>query len=131
MTRFLLTNDDGIDAPGIAALARSLKALDDAHELHWVAPNCQYSGCGHPAINLDPIQVDARDKQPATDAYAVHSSPASCTRLGLRNLVTDVDWVISGVNAGGNLGIDQYFSGTVAGARQAAMDGKPAIALGR
>lgn len=129
MTRFLLTNDDGIDAPGIQALARSLQALDNAHELHWVAPNCQYSGCGHPAIDDQPIRVESRDRQPSTSAYAVYSSPASCARVGVRALAPAVDWVISGVNAGGNLGVDQYVSGTVAGARQGAMDGKPAIAL--
>lgn len=129
MTRFLLTNDDGIDAPGIQVLARSLDALGGNHELHWAAPNCQYSGCGHPAIAPDPIRVEPREKQPATSAHAVFSSPASCTRLGVRALAPGVDWVISGVNAGGNLGIDQFFSGTVAGARQAVMDGIPAIAL--
>ncbi|MEM9771161.1 MAG: 5'/3'-nucleotidase SurE [Cyanobacteria bacterium P01_D01_bin.73] len=129
MTRFLLTNDDGIDAPGIQTLARSLQALDGNHELHWVAPSCQYSGCGHPAISEKPIRVERRDREPATSAHAVFSSPASCTRLGLRNLTPEIDWVISGVNAGGNMGIDQYVSGTVAGARQGAIDGKPAIAI--
>ncbi|MEM9246089.1 MAG: 5'/3'-nucleotidase SurE [Cyanobacteria bacterium P01_F01_bin.153] len=129
MTRFLLTNDDGINAPGIQALARSLQALEGDHELHWAAPNEQYSGCGHRAISEEPIRVEARNHEPATTAHAVFSSPASCTRIGLRSFAPDTDWVISGVNAGGNMGVDQFVSGTVAGARQGVIDGKPAIAL--
>ncbi len=129
MTRFLLTNDDGIDAPGIQALARSLHALEGDHELHWAAPNEQYSGCGHRAINEEPIRVETCDRQPATSAHAVFGCPATCTRVGLRRLAPHTDWVISGINAGGNMGVDQIVSGTVAGARQGVIDGKSAIAL--
>ena len=78
---------------------------------------------------MNPIRVESRDRQPSTSSHAVYDSPACCTRVGLRVFAPDVDWVISGINAGGNLGVDQYVSGTVAGARQAVMDGKPAIAL--
>lgn len=119
---FLLTNDDGIDAPGIAALERAI-----AGEKIIVAPKTQMSECGHRFTFRSPIEVE----QKSPNAYAVAGTPADCTRLGLSQLAADqeIDWVLSGVNAGGNLGVDIYSSGTVAAVREAAILGKRAIAF--
>lgn len=118
--KFLLTNDDGIDAPGIKALENAV--ID---EKVIVAPKFQMSECGHRFTVRSPIIVD----QKAPNAYAVDGTPADCTRLGLVEFAPDVDWVLSGVNAGGNLGVDIYTSGTVAAVREATILGKPAIAF--
>ncbi|MGB2926117.1 MAG: 5'/3'-nucleotidase SurE [Limnothrix sp.] len=118
--KFLLTNDDGIDAPGIKALANAVR---DAKII--VAPKFQMSECGHRFTVRSPISVDKK----TDSAYAVDGTPADCTRLGLAELATDIDWVLSGVNAGGNLGVDIYTSGTVAAVREATILGKPAIAF--
>ena len=118
--KFLLTNDDGIDAPGIAALGRAI-----AGEKVIVAPKHQMSECGHRFTVRSPIEVEQRAEQ----AYAVDGTPADCARLGLSQFAKDADWVLSGVNAGGNLGVDIYTSGTVAAVREATILGKPAIAF--
>lgn len=117
---FLLTNDDGIDAPGIQAL---YEALDNRGV--WVAPALPHSGCGHRVTTDTPITVEQR----AMHRYAVHGTPADCTRLGLCHFYPETEWVVAGINAGGNLGIDAYLSGTVAAAREAAILGKKAIAI--
>ncbi|AFY39793.1 5'-nucleotidase [[Leptolyngbya] sp. PCC 7376] len=118
--KFLLTNDDGIDAPGIAALNQAI-----AGQKVIVAPKHQMSECGHRFTVRSPIDVEQRSEE----AYAVDGTPADCTRLGLSQFAADVDWVLSGVNAGGNLGVDIYTSGTVASVREATILGKQAIAF--
>ncbi len=120
--RLLLTNDDGIDAPGIAVLS---EVAAEFGEVVVAAPDRQYSGCGHLATTAEPIQVEVAGK----DRFRVHGSPADCVRVALTELTGEVDWVLSGVNQGGNLGVDIYMSGTVAATREAAFFGLPAIAL--
>ncbi|MGF1488455.1 MAG: 5'/3'-nucleotidase SurE [Prochloraceae cyanobacterium] len=116
----ILTNDDGIDAPGIRSLQ---KAVKDKGII--VAPNQQYSGCGHQVTTSKPVKITKRsDRQ-----YSVDGTPADCTRLGVTQLQKDVKWVLSGINAGGNLGVDTYISGTVAAVREAAILGIPGIAI--
>jgi 5'-nucleotidase len=118
----LLTNDDGIEAPGLAALARALESLGP-----WlvIAPDEHLSGCSHQAttdrgLHLRPVRGEW---------HALDGTPVDCTRIGLMHVAPDVDWVLSGINEGGNLGADVYHSGTVAAAREAALLGKPAIAV--
>lgn len=120
--RLILTNDDGIDAPGLAALVR---AVSDLGELRIVAPSGPQSGCGHAVTTHFP--VESRRRQDG--AIAVSGSPADCVRLALHHLATGADWVISGINAGGNLGADLYISGTVGAAREAALHGVPSVAI--
>ena len=120
--RFLLTNDDGIDAPGLATLARSVESHGESVT---VAPTKVRSGCGHTVTDKQTISASTR----GPDRHAVDGTPADCTRLGLLHLAGTVDWVLSGVNDGGNLGVDTHLSGTVAAAREAAILGKKAIAL--
>jgi 5'-nucleotidase len=118
----LLTNDDGIDAPGLAALEA---ALAEKAELWIVAPDRPLSGCSHQVNTQRPIQVaKAADRRYATDG-----TPADCVRLALTHLAPQTDWIIAGINSGGNLGVDVYLSGTVAAVREAAFFGKPGIAL--
>ena len=115
----ILTNDDGIDAPGIRALQ---KAVGDSI---IIAPKNHLSGCGHQVTTTQPIEVVRR----SDSEYAVDGTPADCTRLASTDLCKDVKWVLSGINAGGNLGVDVYISGTVAAVREAAMHGIPGIAV--
>jgi len=116
----ILTNDDGIDAPGIRALQQAVNG-----EGIIVAPQHHQSGCSHQVNTYKPIQVQRRsDKE-----YAVASTPADCTRIAISHICQDVKYVISGINAGGNLGVDSYVSGTVAAAREAVIQGIPGIAI--
>lgn len=115
----ILTNDDGIDAPGIRALQGAVK-----QQGILIAPQNQLSGCGHQVTTSHPLQVEKRS--PAE--YAVAGTPADCTRVALTQF-DEIDWVLSGINAGGNLGTDVYISGTVAAVREATIHGIKAIAI--
>ena len=116
----VLTNDDGIDAPGIRALQQ---AVGDRNII--IAPKHHLSGCGHQVTTGQPIDVQRR----SDSEYAVDGTPADCTRLAVTHLCSEVKWVLSGINAGGNLGVDVYISGTVAAVREAAMHNLPGIAI--
>lgn len=120
--RLLLTNDDGIDAPGLQAL---MTAAQSFGEICVVAPAQQQSGCGHRVTTNSKIRVEQRKN----GQFAVHGTPADCVRLALYGIVPKFDWVLSGINEGGNLGADVYISGTVSAVREAAFHGIPGIAL--
>jgi 5'-nucleotidase len=123
--RILLTNDDGIRAPGLAALAQALKPLG---EVTIIAPSENHSGTGHGISLSDPIYVD-RVEVAGQQATSLTATPATCVRVALSTLLaTKPDIVVSGVNRGSNFGLNAYISGTVAAAREAAMQGIPAIA---
>jgi 5'-nucleotidase len=116
----ILTNDDGIDAPGIKALQKALRQTTMI-----VAPQDHLSGCGHQVTTGKPIPVEQRSEA----TYAVGGTPADCTRLAIAHLSPEVEWVLSGINAGGNLGVDVHISGTVAAVREAAILGVRGIAI--
>lgn len=118
--KLLLSNDDGIDADGLRALLAAARAFGDPV---LVAPAGPQSGCSHTASSS--IRVEPRGE----GRFAVHGTPADCTRIGLLKLVPDAKWVLSGINHGGNLGADVYYSGTVAAVREAVLHGWPGIAL--
>ncbi|MBC6420665.1 MAG: 5'/3'-nucleotidase SurE [Hormoscilla sp. SP12CHS1] len=121
----ILTNDDGIDAPGIRALQRAL----DGNGI-IVAPKEHLSGCGHQVTTDRPIHVGRPTVPEKSETeYAVGGTPADCSRLAITHLCPDVEWVLSGINAGGNLGVDVYMSGTVAAVREAVILGIPGIAI--
>ena len=120
--KVLLTNDDGIDAPGLMALERVFAKIAD---VTVVAPLEHLSGCSHQATTDRPISLSQRESR----RHALSGTPVDCVRLGLSHVAPDTDWVVAGINEGGNLGIDVYLSGTVAAAREAAILGKPAIAF--
>lgn len=117
---FILTNDDGIDAPGINALQKAVNGKGVI-----VAPKDHLSGCGHQVTTTRPIHVQRRSDV----EYAVGGTPADCARIALSHLFPDVKFLLSGINAGGNLGADVYISGTVAAVREAAFLGVPGIAI--
>jgi 5'-nucleotidase len=120
----ILTNDDGIDAPGLRSL---LQAVTDQglEGVVIVAPKHHHSGCGHQLTTHRPIQVEQR----ASTEFAIEGTPADCTRIALSHLPVQVELVLSGINAGGNLGSDVYTSGTVAAVREAAFHRIPGIAI--
>lgn len=120
--KILLTNDDGIDAPGLATLERLATVLGTPVVL---APHRTLSGCSHQVTTDGPIRVEEVGAQ----RRSVTGTPADCVRIGLLDLAPDVDWVLSGINDGGNLGCDTFMSGTVGAAREAALLGKRAIAI--
>lgn len=120
--RVVLTNDDGVEAPGLAALERAAARLGAT--LVVVAPAECHSGCGHRVTTNRPIRVD--DVGPGR--FRVAGTPADCVRIALARLVPDAALLISGINAGGNLGADIHHSGTVAAAREATLHGLPAVA---
>ncbi|MBX5494925.1 MAG: 5'/3'-nucleotidase SurE [Bryobacteraceae bacterium] len=120
--KIVVTNDDGIDAQGLATLAEVCRGFG---ETVIVAPGEPHSALGHRVTTGVPIPV----AQQSPSAYRVDGTPADCSRLALTCLTPDADWVISGINHGGNLGADVYMSGTVAAAREAALLGRRAIAI--
>lgn len=120
--KLLLTNDDGIEAPGLKALAELAAQFGTPLT---IAPCLAHSGCGHRVTTDRPLRVIAH----RADSYAVEGTPADCVRVGLHALATDVDWVLAGVNEGANLGVDVHHSGTVAAVREAVLHGRPGIAL--
>lgn len=118
----LLTNDDGVDAPGLAAL---LAATEGLGTRRVVAPSGAYSGCGHVVTTHKPIAI----RRKGDGCWAVDGSPADCVRLAIDHLTPDLSWVVSGINAGGNLGMDVHHSGTVAAVREAVTHGRPGVAV--
>lgn len=119
---FLITNDDGIGAPGLNLLQQLAESRGPAIV---VAPHAEQSGIGHRVTDNGPIAV----YRVGDRGHAVEGTPADCARIGLKHLANSSTWLLSGINAGGNLGTDVYMSGTVAAAREAALLGVRAIAL--
>src|SRR5437764_816648 len=95
--KLLLTNDDGIDAPGLEALFNATQSLGDRV---IVAPAAPQSGVSHAVTWHEGVRIEQRGH----DRFAIHGTPADCTRLGLLHVVPDATWVLSGINHGGNLG---------------------------
>jgi 5'-nucleotidase len=120
--KIVVTNDDGYDQPGLAALVDAVKPLGD---VTVVAPATPQSNVGHRVTMREPIRVSRAGE----DTSVVHATPADCTRLAVKALVPDVDWVVAGINPGANLGSDVFQSGTVAAARESAILGIRAMAV--
>jgi 5'-nucleotidase len=120
--KFLLTNDDGIEAPGLQALVAAARTFGD---VTVVAPAGPQSGVSHRVTWEGAVRVEPRGE----NAFALHGTPADCARIGLLRLAPEADWVLSGINHGGNLGADVHYSGTVAAVREAVLHGWPGIAV--
>jgi len=119
----LITNDDGINAPGIQALAEELRKEFD---VRVVAPDQERSASSH-SISLNQPLVPVELKP---DFIAVNGTSADCVNLAVNSLLSQKpDLVVSGINRGANLGCDVFYSGTVAGAREAGILGIPAFAV--
>jgi len=123
----LLTNDDGIHAPGLRALHKSL-SLD--HRVFIVAPEMEQSAVGHSITLTNPIRVKEIYNNSEFFGYAISGTPADCIKVALADLLeVKPDAVVSGINLGANVGINLLYSGTVSAATEAAMLGLPAIAV--
>ncbi len=125
--RVLLTNDDGVDSPGLAALAEALAAR--GHEVDVVAPAANQSAVARSITLGRDLIVEERAVGGAGRALAVDGTPVDCVRIALLGLVPRPDIVVSGANLGLNAGDDVTYSGTVAAALEAALMGLPAIAV--
>ncbi len=123
--RILLTNDDGIHAPGLKSLEKIAKELSD--DVWVVAPETEQSGASH-SLTLNDI---LRTRQLSKRHFAVRGTPADCVVMGVKNIITDrpPDLVMSGVNRGSNIADDITYSGTIAGAMEGTLLGIPSIAL--
>jgi len=116
--RFLLTNDDGVDSPGLLSLARAVSALG---EVVVVAPEKEWSGSGHSITIHKPLRVRERESPgERIRVWQCSGSPADCVVIGVFDLLPEVPTlVISGINLGPNLGEDLTYSGTVSAAMEA------------
>lgn len=128
--KILITNDDGIDALGIKKLAEI--ALKIADEVYVVAPLEQRSGVSHGITVMKPLIVKKVPfSEKVTAAYSVSGNPADCVKVALKGILKDIkiDYVLSGINRGYNMGFDCVYSGTVGAARDARFQHIPAIAV--
>ncbi len=125
--RILVVNDDGYQAPGLVALVDSMLPLGD---VFVAAPLEQQSGTGHGITYRDPIKVYEYGSSHGVPWYAIGARPATVTRVALTALMDSLpDLVVSGINAGDNVGVNAWVSGTVAAAREAALHGLTAVAF--
>ena len=139
MMKILLTNDDGINSPGIRLLAKSLR--DAGHRVFLVAPDSNRSGCSHSLLFLNnPLKLAEIEQ----DTWSCSGTPADCVITALLGGIPEInistesadlnmerapDLVLSGINAGANLGTDIIYSGTAAAARQGSFFMIPSVAL--
>ncbi|MEA3366810.1 MAG: 5'/3'-nucleotidase SurE [Planctomycetota bacterium] len=125
--RILVTNDDGIMAPGLMALRR---VLADLGQVAVVAPTVPQSAVGHSITLTDPIRAHRVDLGEGVVGHGVEGSPADCVKLAVLELLDEPpDLVASGVNLGANVGINVLYSGTVAAAVEGAFFGVPSVAV--
>jgi 5'-nucleotidase len=127
VTRFLITNDDGVHAPGILALTNAIRELGD---VEVIGPASNQSAGGHKKTLYQDIPVSETLLDDGTPALAVTGSPADCIALAALGLVHwPVRMVVSGINRGPNMGQDITYSGTVTAALEASIHGVPALAV--
>jgi 5'-nucleotidase len=121
--KILVTNDDGVYAPGIIALAEALREIGD---VTVVAPDREQSAIGHAITLHHPLRAQRLGEK----VFAVTGTPTDCVNLGIHNLLRfRPDLVVSGINRGGNMSDDITYSGTVSGAMEATVMGIPAFAV--
>jgi 5'-nucleotidase len=123
--RILVTNDDGIHAPGLKVLERIARSLSD--DVWVVAPDVEQSASGHSLTLRRPLQIREFSKR----RFSVDGTPTDCVLIGVNQIISQrrPDLVLSGVNHGANLGEDVTYSGTVSAAMEATLIGIPSIAL--
>lgn len=123
-----VTNDDGVQAAGIAALMRLAAEFGDVVA---VAPNESYSGMSHSITMQRPLFVSAVSREPGLEVYSCTGTPVDCVKIGFDEILRDrvPDLVLSGINHGSNANVSVVYSGTMGAATEAAMYGLPAIGL--
>jgi 5'-nucleotidase len=125
--RILITNDDGIRAPGLSALRAALLPLG---EVIAIAPEQPRSACGHTITLHKPLRLTPVELPGGGQGFATNGFPADCVALGVsEHLGPPPDMIVSGINLGPNLGVDMIYSGTVAAAREGAICGLPSFAI--
>ncbi len=125
----LITNDDGIDAPALFPLK---KALDNVGDTLVFAPDHNWSASGHPKTMHKPLRADPITLPDGSPAYVSTAPPPDCVALATLGVIDQrPDIVVSGINHGANLGYDVFYSGTVAAAVEATIEGLPALAISR
>ena len=123
----LLTNDDGIQSPGIRALYTIF--IQKGHKVSLVAPLSEQSAVGHAITIAAPLRATEYNEE-SFSGMAVNGTPADCVKLGISTLLTEKpDIVVSGINRGCNVGVDILYSGTVSAATEGALMGFPALAV--
>lgn len=120
--KVIVTNDDGVDAPGIQTLYKVLKKFCRPI---IVAPACEQSEMSHRVTTQRSISIN----KISDTCYSIDGTPADCSRIALTRIAPDATWVFSGINSGANLGLDVYVSGTVAASREASFLGYRAVAI--
>ncbi len=127
MTKIIVTNDDGVNAPGILALATALRTIG---EVEIIAPGTNQSASGHKKTLFQDMKVEHPILADGTEATAIYGSPADCIALAALGIAA---WpphiVVSGINRGSNMGQDITYSGTVTAALESVIHGAPAIAV--
>jgi 5'-nucleotidase len=127
--RILLTNDDGISAPGLQALRRALRELDGI-EVDVIAPNSNRSATARSITTRSPLSIEEVEFGDGNRGYATDGTPVDCVRFAELGLVGGrPDLIVSGINHGSNLGDDITYSGTVAAALEGIVLGIPAVAF--
>ncbi len=127
MTKILLTNDDGINAPGLYALYESIRTMGD---VTVVAPDTEMSAVGHAITLTDPLRVEKINKRGEFFGYAVSGTPADCVKIAAWALLDEMpDLIISGINLGNNTGISIIYSGTVSAATEGTILEIPSFAI--
>ncbi len=125
--RILVTNDDGFQSDGLFAL---VSALQEVGDVSVVAPERQQSATGHAITLHKPLRLSEVHLRDGSPAFATNGTPSDCAALGILEVMGgNVDLVVSGINHGPNLGWDVHYSGTVSAAIEAAMIGKPSVAV--
>lgn len=125
--KILLTNDDGVNAPGIVALAQSLQ---NNHDVFVVGPRTEQSGISQAITFLRPVFPVALDSDSGMQGYSLDGTPTDCVKLALEHLCPFTpDLIVSGINGGYNVGVNCCYSGTVGAALTATQFGFPAMAF--
>ncbi len=127
--RVLLVNDDGIHAPGLAAMAEALAAR---FEVVVIAPHMERSASGQAITMRDPLMLSEAVLPCGCEAYSLTGTPADCAKFGvwhLQKIGRPADLCVSGINEGANIGCDAFYSGTVSAAREASFQKVPSMAV--
>jgi 5'-nucleotidase len=127
MLKILISNDDGIDAAGIVALARAMRRIGHV----WVvAPDTQQSAVGHALTISVPLRVEEHVRDGELFGWKVNGKPADCVKLAVQRLLPErPDIVVSGINHGRNTAVSLIYSGTVSGATEGSVLGIPSVAF--
>ena len=128
LKKVLVTNDDGIEAPGLEAIAVALQTA--GYKVTVCAPDKNWSACGHVKTLTRPMYIRPFKLAGGLDAYACDGAPSDCVSLALMGVLdAKFDFVVSGINPHNNIGMDVTYSGTVTAAMEAALAGLPGYAV--